>query len=218
MAMILQIGRQAIEATISVDPAKGRPVISHSIAARPRRQAIRFTAMLVSALLVPNFATAAVPPAAATTGTAGATDRAEAAGDEVAKSSPATPRRPMPNRQVKLGERAKLQYKAAWGVDKLKVQQTASGNLIRFSYRVTDPVQAKVLGEKSATPYMLGQRSRALLHIPVMDKVGPLRQSGVPVAGKEYWMTFSNKGNLVRPGDRVNVIIGSFHADGLVVE
>jgi hypothetical protein len=31
-------------------------------------------------------------------------------------------------------------------------------------------------------------------------------------------VVFSNKGNLVRPGDRVNVMIGAFHADGLLVE
>jgi hypothetical protein len=57
-----------------------------------------------------------------------------------------------------------------------------------------------------------------VLKIPVMDKVGQLRQSGTPQAGQEYWMVFSNKGNLIKRGDRVNVMIGSFHADGLVVE
>jgi hypothetical protein len=31
-------------------------------------------------------------------------------------------------------------------------------------------------------------------------------------------MVFSNKGNLVKAGDRVNVLIGSFHIDGLVVQ
>ena len=61
-------------------------------------------------------------------------------------------------------------------------------------------------------------RSRALLQVPVMDKVGQLRQTGTPIAGQEYWMVFSNKGNLVKPGDRVNVIIGSFRAEGLMVE
>ena len=100
----------------------------------------------------------------------------------------------------------------------MKVSHTASGNLIRFSYRVTEPEQAKVLGDKKATPYLLGQRSRALLQIPVMDKVGQLRQTGTPKAGQEYWMVFSNKGNLIKPGDRVNVMIGSFRADGLMVE
>ena len=109
-------------------------------------------------------------------------------------------------------------YQSIWGVDNMLVRRTASGNLIRFSYRVTDPARAKALGDKRATPFLFGQRSRAVLHIPVMDKVGQLRQSGNGEAGKEYWMVFSNKGNLVKPGDRVNVVIGSFHADGLMVE
>jgi hypothetical protein len=103
-------------------------------------------------------------------------------------------------------------------VDNFLVRSTASGNLIRFSYRVTDPVRAKQLGERAATPYMIGLRSRAVLQVPVMDKVGPLRQSSGQKAGQEYWMVFSNKGNPVKTGDRVNVVIGGFHADGLLVE
>ena len=34
--------------------------------------------------------------------------------------------------------RAKDYYESIWGVDNLLVRRTASGNLIRFSYRVTD--------------------------------------------------------------------------------
>lgn len=109
-------------------------------------------------------------------------------------------------------------YQSLWGIDNLLVRQTASGNLIRFSYRVTDPARAKALGDKKATPYLVGQRSHAVLQIPVMNKIGQLRQTGLPEAGKEYWMVFSNKGNLVKPGDRVNVVIGTFRADGLMVE
>jgi hypothetical protein len=123
-----------------------------------------------------------------------------------------------PYRPVKLTRHAKNHYEAVWGVDNLKVRQTASGNLIRFSYRVIDPARAKLLVDKTATPYMFGQRSRALLQIPVMNKVGQLRQTGAAVPGQEYWMVFSNKGNLVKPGDRVNVIVGSFTAVGLMVE
>jgi hypothetical protein len=136
-------------------------------------------------------------------------------------SAPATssdaPRK-SPHRPVKLTHNAKIHYNSAWGIDKLKVTHTASGNLIRFSYRVTDAARAKILGDKKATPYLFGQRSRALLQIPVMDKVGQLRQTGTPQTGQEYWMVFSNKGNLVRPGDRVNVMIGAFRAEGLMVE
>jgi hypothetical protein len=104
------------------------------------------------------------------------------------------------------------------GVDDLKVRRTNAGNLIRFSYRVTNVDQAKALNDKKATPYMIGHTSHAMLQVPVMDKVGPLRQSTAPEAGKEYWMVFSNKGDVVKTGERVSVVIGSFRVDGLMVE
>lgn len=109
-------------------------------------------------------------------------------------------------------------YRLFAGVDNLKVRRTASGNLIRFSYRVVDPARAKALGDKKTTPYLFGTSSHALLQIPVMDNIGQLRQSGTPENGQEYWMVFSNKGDLVKAGERVNVLIGSLHIDGLVVE
>jgi hypothetical protein len=132
--------------------------------------------------------------------------------------APPKARKVSPYHPVSVPTSAKNYYEAAWGVDNLLVRRTASGNLIRFSYRVTNPVPAKALGDNHATPYLYGQRSRAVLHIPVMDKIGQLRQTGMGESGKEYWMVFSNKGDLVKSGDRVNVIIGTFHADGLMVE
>jgi len=140
---------------------------------------------------------------------------------QVAPPPPATTaaRKVSPYHPVSVPGSARTYYQSIWGIDNLLVHQTASGNLIRFSYRVTDPVRAKPLGDKTVTPYMFGLRSRAVLQVPVMDKVGALRQtSTTPGTGQEYWMVFSNKGNLVKPGDRVNVIIGYFHADGLMVE
>jgi hypothetical protein len=118
----------------------------------------------------------------------------------------------------KFGNNERLYYASTWGVDMLKVSYTSSGNLIRFSYRVSEPQRARWLADKTATPYLMEPRSRAVLSVPVMDKIGALRQTAEPQSGQNYWMVFSNKGNLVRPGDRVNVVIGSFRADGLVVE
>ncbi len=135
-----------------------------------------------------------------------------------ATAPPVSVHKPTSFKGVKMTQRAMVYYMAAWGIDKLQVHYTASGNLIRFSYRVADPILAKPLGDERAIPYLYGQRSRAMLQIPTMDKVGTLRQVGPQQAGMEYWMVFSNKGNLVKRGDRVNVIIGTFHADGLMVE
>jgi hypothetical protein len=135
-----------------------------------------------------------------------------------AKGAQTSTRRHSPFHQQQVTEKAQKYYASSWGVDKMKVSYTSSGNLIRFSYRVSDAERAAALSSKADAPVMVGQRSRAVLQVPVMDKVGPLRQAAAPKAGQEYWMVFSNKGNLVKPGDRVNVIIGQFHADGLMVE
>jgi hypothetical protein len=123
-----------------------------------------------------------------------------------------------PYHGMKLSEKARAYYPAAWGVDHLRATYTSSGNLIRFSYRVVEPKLAKPLGDHESTPQLYAPRSHAMLSIPTMEKIGQLRQLNTAEADKEYWMVFSNKGNLVRPGDRVNVIIGKFHADGLLVE
>jgi len=104
------------------------------------------------------------------------------------------------------------------GVRDLNVRRTNAGNLIRFSYRVANAEQAKELNDRKATPYLIGHTSHAVLQVPVMDKVGPLRQSTRPEAGKEYWMVFSNKGDVIKSGERVSVVIGGFRVDGLVVD
>jgi len=114
--------------------------------------------------------------------------------------------------------RATKYYRAAWGVDDLRVRRTASGSLVRFSYRVTDAGRAKILGDKDAPAHLVDPERGVILQVPVMEKIGELRQTGMPLAGKVYWMVFSNKGDVVKAGDRVDVMIGAFHADGLLVE
>jgi hypothetical protein len=130
----------------------------------------------------------------------------------VAKATPSTAH---PQRE---SSKAEAFYAGRWGITDLRARSTNAGNLIRFSYRVVDPELAKALNEKHNTPAMVAPRTRVVLQVPIMEKVGPLRQAMTPEAGKEYWMVFSNKGNFVKPGDRVNVMIGSFHADNLLVE
>jgi hypothetical protein len=98
------------------------------------------------------------------------------------------------------------------------VKWTESGEVIRFTYRVLDADKAKTLNDKKAEPALIDRQAQVKLVVPSMEKVGQLRQSSTPQAGKSYWMAFSNKGRLVKRGDRVNVVIGKFRADGLVVD
>jgi hypothetical protein len=113
---------------------------------------------------------------------------------------------------------ADMNYALQWGIDSMQTHQTNAGNLIRFSYRVLDTKKAKPLIDKAAAPLMLSPRANVALQVPVMDKVGALRQSTELERGKTYWMVFSNKGNLVKPGDHVSVVVGTFRVDGLIVQ
>ena len=114
--------------------------------------------------------------------------------------------------------RAHMYYQAVWGVDSLNVKYTESGEIIRFSYRVVDPEKAVTLNDKKTEPSLIDPQAGVKLVVPQMEKLGKLRQTSTPIAGKSYWMAFSNSGRRVKPGDRVIVEIGHFRAEGLVVE
>lgn len=115
-------------------------------------------------------------------------------------------------------KRANMYYEGVWGIDSLAVRSAESGELIRFNYRVLNPAKAKQLNDKSAEPSLIDPKAGVKLVVPSLEKVGQLRQSSEPIEGKTYWMAFSNKGGPVKRGDRVNIVIGKFHADNLVVE
>lgn len=114
--------------------------------------------------------------------------------------------------------RAAMMYRRLWGIDDIHVRETASGSLIKFSYRVLDATKAQVLNDNKVTPYLIDGTTGAKLGVPETEKVGKLRQVATPQNGREYWMVFLNQGRFVKPGNRVNVVIGTFHANGLLVE
>jgi hypothetical protein len=148
-------------------------------------------------------------------------------------SAPSTPAEPTPpkaaspstnstpaarNRARNMPARARNFYQTRWGVDSFTVKSVESGEMIRFSYRVLDPEKAKTLNDKHNEPALFDERAHVKLVVPTLEKVGQLRQSSTPDAGKVYWMVFSNKERYVKPGDRVSVVIGTFRVDGLPVD
>ena len=168
------------------------------------RAMVTMMTMVVAALLAAPAALAQTAPQA------GATPKASA------PARPAgAPGRYLPNR---FAGRAGRYYKLVWGIDSLSVKLVESGELVRFAWRVLDPEKARLLNDKKLDPSLVDPRAGASLVVPVMDKVGQLRQGVAPEAGRSYWMAFSNKGRLVKRGDRVSVVVGQFRADGLVVD
>jgi hypothetical protein len=131
------------------------------------------------------------------------------------KPAPPPPTRYLPDRFAGAAGRY---YRVIWGVDALSIKLVESGEIVRFSWRVLDADKAEVLNDKRAVPALQDPAAGVSLVVPTMEQIGQLRQSATPEAGKSYWMAFSNKGRMVKRGDKVNVVIGQFHADGLAVD
>ena len=155
---------------------------------------------------------AAEPPAVDDTA---AKQAVPAAKPQTPAKKPAAPSKYRPDR---FAGRAGEYYRLIWGVDSLAVKWTESGGVIRFSYCALDAGKAKALNDKKSEPSLIDPRAGVSLVVPSLEQVGQLRQSTDPEEGKSYWMAFSNKGRLVKRGDRVSVVIGQFRADGLVVD
>jgi len=128
---------------------------------------------------------------------------------------PPTPTRYAPNRPPR---RETEYYSTVWGVDSFSVKAVESGELIRFTYRVVDSERAKALNDKKNEAFLISSTAHIKLVVPSLEKVGQLRQSSAPVAGNTYWMAFSNPGRPVKHGDRVDIEIGQFHVQGLLVQ
>jgi hypothetical protein len=117
-------------------------------------------------------------------------------------------------------QRGQMYYARRFGVDDLRVRSISSGSSLEFRYRVVDAQKAAMLTDKRAKPYLVDQKTGNQLTVPTMEKIGELRQTAAaaPEVGREYWMIFTNPGKLIKPGERVDVVIGAFRASSLTVE
>ncbi len=166
-------------------------------------------AVWLAAVLASSAAFAADPPAASAAPVAATPE--SAAGQ--ARDKPVSPYQP-----DRFAGKAGRYYAAAWGVDSLSVKLVASGEVIRFNYRVIDPAHAAPLNDKRLTPSLIDEARGVSLVVPEMENIGMLRQTPPPAANRSYWIAFSNKGRFVKRGDRVDIVIGPFHANNLVVD
>jgi hypothetical protein len=115
-------------------------------------------------------------------------------------------------------DRANMMYRALWGVEDLRARETSSGSMILFSYKVVDAYKAKMLNDEKANPFMWDADTGTKLTVPETENAGKLRQTAKPQNGRTYWVLFLNNGHFVKAGKRVNIQIGDFHANGLMVD
>ena len=180
-----------------------------------RRGTVRLSILLMAGLVIygaPGLIASSQAPA---TSKAPAAEAAHTAGKGTqalsASIAPSSITSSMPRRQENY-------YRVLWGVDSLNVRAAESGEIIRFKWTVLDASKAKILNDEKVEPFLIDPIGGVKLVVPELPFMGKMRVKNTPQAGMTYWMGFSNPGKVVKPGDHVNVVIGQFHADGLVVQ
>lgn len=148
-----------------------------------------------------------------------ATASSAAISDDPAMPPKTAPSKPANgNGTIFAGSRPSLYYKRTWGVDVVGVHPVASGEMLEFRYRVLDEAKAKVLFDKKLTPYLIDEATGTRLAVPTMENIGTLRQDIGANPERTYYVIFGNPGRLVKVGSHVDVVIGNFHLDGLIVD
>jgi hypothetical protein len=114
--------------------------------------------------------------------------------------------------------RMKTFMKREWGIEVVYVRLTAAGYMLEFRYKVVDAEKAQALFERQNKPMLTHTRTGAQLIVPTPAKTGALRNSNPPKDDHTYWMFFANPGKLVESGEQVNIEIGDFLVENLVVQ
>lgn len=105
-----------------------------------------------------------------------------------------------------------------WGVDVVGVRPVSSGFMLAFRYKIVDEEKAKLLNDKRSKAYIIDEATGNVLGVPIMEKLGEMRQKAAPELGRTYFIMFGNPGKLVKSGSRVSVVVGDFRLDNLVVD
>jgi len=106
-------------------------------------------------------------------------------------------------------------FRRTWGVDVGGVRLVADDWMLEFKFQVVDPGKAKPLLDVNARPFLVDERSGAVLAVPALENVGELRQHTSPKPGRTYFMIFGNAAKIVARGNPVSIVIGKFDAAGL---
>jgi len=112
----------------------------------------------------------------------------------------------------------KTYMKRTWGVEVLWVREASAGYMLEFRYKVLDAEKAKPLFDRQTKPELIDEKTGGRVGVPTPGKIGPLRNSNMPVEGKTYWMFFANPGRSIKPGDAVSIQIGDYLQEHLIVK
>jgi hypothetical protein len=116
-------------------------------------------------------------------------------------------------------EAQRLATEQQYGISILGVRMTAAGHMLDFRYRVLDTTKAGRLIRPKMGLALIDQASKTEMPVPVMDKVGALKQTRSHLfPDRTYSVIFANRGGILKAGSKVSIQFGDLTLDNLIVE
>jgi hypothetical protein len=115
-------------------------------------------------------------------------------------------------------QRQELYFERRYGMGQLRVHSISAGASLEFRCQVLDAEKAKALNDNRVAPVMTERKSGTKLSVATDENIGKPHQVAAPEAGREFRTVFGNRGKIVKPGNMVDLVIGSVHMSGLIVE
>jgi hypothetical protein len=131
---------------------------------------------------------------------------------------PATGNATLVSRHVAHNQKQELYFERRYGIGQLRVHSISAGASLEFRCQVLDASKAKALKTARAAPVMIERKTGTKLSVPATENSGKSSQTAAPEAGQEYRVVFGNRDKIVRPGNLVDLVIGTVHMSGLIVE
>lgn len=119
------------------------------------------------------------------------------------------------------GERTESEVDSSsdMGIEVKGLRLSASGYMLDFRFRVTDPDRAAGFFGKGIDTYLIDPESGARLIVPRPPKVGALRQNtDPPIQGRIYFVMFANPGRFIQSGKKVTVVMGETEIRDIMVQ
>ena len=105
-------------------------------------------------------------------------------------------------------------FELRYGIGQLRVHAMSAGASLEFRCLVLDSAKATALNDHRAAPIMIDRKTGKKLSVPAADN----KPQTAPETGQEYSVAFGNHDKIIKPGNLVDVVVGTVHMSGLIVE
>ena len=119
-------------------------------------------------------------------------------------------------RHIAHNQKEELYFERRYGIGQLSVHSVSTGANLEFRCLVMDAEKANALKDTGAAPVMTDRKTGKKLSVSAAD--GKPNRTAAPEAGQEYRVEFGNRDKTVKHGNMVDVVVGTVHMSGLIVE